>query len=154
MIDSNTIIMMLNSLESTENKFKSTLDELIKLGITIANNSKEVHEDLKLYEDTIYHMYIYDIDYNIWIKKVEGFLTYNNYYYEANSEEINVIHIILTKKNLRKIITRKIQVADAYMRGLIKIRGSDEYMSGIIKIKNILKSFFDFLPVYRTNVRP
>lgn len=146
--------MMLNSLESTENKFKSTLDELIKLGITIANNSKEVHEDLKLYEDTIYHMYIYDIDYNIWIKKVEGFLTYNNYYYEANSEEINVIHIILTKKNLRKIITRKIQVADAYMRGLIKIRGSDEYMSGIIKIKNILKSFFDFLPVYRTNVRP
>jgi hypothetical protein len=142
MIDSNAIVMMLNSLESTENKFKSTLDELIKLGITIANNSKEICEDLKLYEDTIYHVYIYDIDYNIWIKKVEGFLTYNNFYYEANSEEINVIHLILTKKNFRKIITRKIQVADAYMRGLIKIRGSDEYMSGIIKIKNILKSFF------------
>ena len=142
MIDSNAIVMMLNSLESTENEFKSTLDELIKLGITIANNSKEIHEDLKLYEDSIYHVYIYDIDYNIWIKKVEGFLTYNNSYYEANSEEINVIHIILTKKNLRKIITRKIQVADAYMRGLIKIRGSDEYMSGLIKIKNILKSFF------------
>jgi hypothetical protein len=142
MIDSNTIVMMLDSLESTENKFKSTLDELIKLGITIANNSKDIHEDLKLYEDTIYHVYIYDIDYNIWIKKVEGFLTYNNSYYEANSEEINIIHIILTKKSLRKIITRKIQVADAYMKGLIKIRGSDEYMSGIIKIKNILKSFF------------
>ena len=142
MIDSNAIVMMLNSLESTENNFKSTLDELIKLGITIANNSREVHEDLKLYEDTIYHVYIYDIDYNIWIKKVEGFLTYNNSYYEANSEEINVIHLILTKKNLRKIITRKIQVADAYMRGLIKIRGSDEYMGGLIKIKNILKSFF------------
>jgi len=61
MIDSNTILMMLNSLESTENKFKSTLDELIKLGVTIANNSKEIHEDLKLYEDTIYHVYIYDI---------------------------------------------------------------------------------------------
>lgn len=142
MIDSNTIVMMLNSLESTESKFKSTLDELIKLGITIANNSKEIHEDLKLYEDTIYHMYIYDIDYNIWIKIVEGFLTYNNSYYEANSEEINVIHLILTKKILRKIMTRRIQVADAYMRGLIKIRGSDEDMSGLIKIKNILKSFF------------
>ena len=142
MIDSNAIVMMLNSLESTENKFKSTLDEIIKLGITIANNSREVHEDLELYEDLIYHVYIYDIDYNIWIKKVEGFLTYNNSYYEANSKEINVIHIILTKKNLRKIMTRKIQVADAYMRGLIKIRGSDEYMSGLIKIKNILKSFF------------
>ena len=144
MIDSNTIVMMLNSLESTESKFKSTLDELIKLGITIANNSKEIHEDLKLYEDTIYHMYIYDIDYNIWIKIVEGFLTYNNSYYEANSEEINVIHLILTKKILRKIMTRRIQVTDAYMRGLIKIRGSDEYMSGLIKIKNILKSFFNF----------
>jgi hypothetical protein len=142
MIDSNAIVMMLNSLESTENGFKSMLDELIKLGITIANNSKEIHEDLKLYEDSIYHVYIYDIDYNIWIKKVEGFLTYNNSYYEANSEEINVIHLILTKKNLRKIITRRIQVTDAYMRGLIKIRGSDEYMSGLIKIKNILKSFF------------
>ena len=134
--------MMLNSLESTESKFKSTLDELIKLGITIANNSKEIHEDLKLYEDTIYHMYIYDIDYNIWIKIVDGFLTYNNSYYEANSEEINIIHLILTKKILRKIMTRRIQVADAYMRGLIKIRGSDEYMRGLIKIKNILKTFF------------
>jgi len=142
MIDSNTIVMMLNSLESTESKFKSTLDELIKLGITIANNSKEIHEDLKLYEDTIYHMYIYDIDYNIWIKIVDGFLTYNNSYYEANSEEINIIHLILTKKILRKIMTRRIQVADAYMRGLIKIRGSDEYMRGLIKIKNILKTFF------------
>jgi len=142
MIDSNTIVMMLNSLESTDNNFKSMLDEIIKLGITIANNSKEIHEDLKLYEDTIYHAYIYDIDYNIWIKMVEGFLTYSNSYYEANSEEINVIHLILTKKILRKIITRKIQVADAYMRGLIKIRGSDEYMSGLIKIKNILKSLF------------
>jgi len=142
MIDSNTIVMMLNSLESTDNNFKSMLDEIIKLGITIANNSKEIHEDLKLYEDTIYHVYIYDIDYNIWIKMVEGFLTYSNSYYEANSEEINVIHLILTKKILRKIITRKIQVADAYMRGLIKIRGSDEYMSGLIKIKNILKSLF------------
>ena len=140
MIDSNTIVMMLNSLESTESKFKSMLDELIKLGITIANNSKEIYEDLKLYEDAIYHMYIYDIDYNIWIKIVEGFLTYNNSYYEANSEEINIIHLILTKKILRKIMTRRIQVTDAYMRGLIKIRGSDEYMSGLIKIKNILKS--------------
>ena len=142
MIDSNTIIMMLNSLESKENRFKSTLDELIKLGITSANNSKEIHEDLKSYEDTIYHVYIYDIDYNIWIKKVEGFLSYNNSYYESNSEEINIIHLILTKQILRKIITRRIQVSDAYMRGLIKIRGSDEYMSGLIKIKNILKSFF------------
>jgi len=142
MIDSNTIVMMLNSLESTESKFISTLDELIKLGITIANSSKEIYEDLKLYEDTIYHMYIYDIDYNIWIKIVDGFLTYNNSYYEANSEEIDVIHLILTKKVLRKIMTRRIQVADAYMRGLIKIRGSDEDMSGLIKIKNILKSFF------------
>jgi len=142
MIDSNTIVMMLNSLESTESKFKSNLDELIKFGITIANNSKDIHEDLKLYEDIIYHVYIYDIDYNIWIKKVEGFLTYNNSYYEANSEEINILHFILTKKVLRKILTRRIQVTDAYMRGLIKIRGSDEYMSGLIKIKNILKSFF------------
>ncbi|GAJ05784.1 unnamed protein product, partial [marine sediment metagenome] len=51
MIDSNAIVMMLNSLESTENKFRSTLDEIIKLGITIANNSKDIHDDLKLYED-------------------------------------------------------------------------------------------------------
>ena len=104
MIDSNAIVVMLNSLESTENNFKSTLDEIIKLGITIANNSRDVHEDLKLYEDLIYHVYIYDIDYNIWVKKVDGFLTYNNSYYEANSEEINVIHIILTKKVLGKIL--------------------------------------------------
>ncbi|GAG83089.1 unnamed protein product, partial [marine sediment metagenome] len=85
MIDSNDILLMLNSLESSESTFKSTIDKFIRLGIKIANETEEFQEELRLYEDKIYHIYINDMDYNIWLKKIGGYFSYNNSIYEENS---------------------------------------------------------------------
>jgi len=139
MIDSNAILMMLNSLESSESTFKSTIDKFIRIGIKIADETKEFQEELQLYEDIIYHIYINDMDYNIWLKKIGGSFAYSNSIYEENSEGLSVIHFFLTKTVVKKVITRKMQAADAFMRGLIKIRGK---VADAIHARNLLNLFF------------
>ena len=142
MIDSNDILLMLNSLESSESTFKSTIDKFIRLGIKIANETEEFQEELQLYEDKIYHIYINDMDYNIWLKKIGGSFSYNNSIYEENSEELSVIHFFLTKTIVKKVITQKLQAEDAFMRGLIKIRGK---LADAILARNLLSLFFTYM---------
>ncbi|MHA2289583.1 MAG: SCP2 sterol-binding domain-containing protein [Promethearchaeota archaeon] len=142
MIDSNAILMVLNSLDSSPNTFKSTIDKFIKLGIKIANETEEFREELEFYEDKMYHIYIKDIDYNIWLKKIGGSFSYNNSYYEENSEGLGLIHFFLTKTTMTKVITRKVQAPDAFMRGLIKIRGD---LSDAMSAKNLLSLFFTYM---------
>ena len=134
--------MMLNSLDSSKNAFKSTLDKFIRLSIKIANETEEFQEELKLFDDKIYHIYVSDSDYNIWLKKIGRSVVYNNSYYEENSEGLSVIHFFLTKTTMKKVITRKIQAADAFMRGLIKIRGD---VSDAMCAKNLLSLFFRYM---------
>ncbi len=142
MIDSNDILLMLNSLESSESTFKSTIDKFIRLGIKIANETEEFQEELRLYEDKIYHIYINDMDYNIWLKKIGGYFSYNNSIYEENSEALSVIHFFLTKTTMKKVITQKLQAEDAFMRGLIKIRGK---LADAILARNLLSLFFTYM---------
>jgi hypothetical protein len=133
---------MLNSLESSESTFKPTIDKFIRLGIKIANETEEFQEELQLYEDKIYHIYINDMDYNIWLKKIGGYFSYNNSIYEENSDELSVIHFFLTKTIMKKIITQKLQAEDAFMRGLIKIRGK---LADAILARNLLSLFFTYM---------
>jgi len=138
MIDSNTILVILNSLESPRTSFKATIDKFIKEAIKIANESKDFKDELELYDDIIYHVYIYDIDYNIWIKKKGTSLSFNNSFYEENSENIKILHCFLTRNSMRKILIRKMPVSDAFMRGLIEIKGN---LSDAIHAKNLWKLF-------------
>jgi hypothetical protein len=138
MIDSNTILMILNSLESPRTSFKATLDKFIKEAIKIANVSEDFKDELELYDDIIYHIYIYDIDYNIWIKKKGTSLSFNNSFYEENSENFEILHCILTKNIMRKILIRKVQASDAFMRGLIEINGN---LSNAIQARHLWKTF-------------
>ena len=130
--------MILNSLESPKNSFKSTIDKFIKVAIKIANNTDDFKDELELYHDIIYHIYIYDVDYNIWIKKKGMSLSFNNSIYEENSENVEVLHFLLSKNLMKKILMRKVQVPDAFMRGLIKINGD---LSNAIHARNLWKTF-------------
>jgi len=130
--------MILNSLESPRTSFKATLDKFIKEAIKIASVSEDFKDELELYDDIIYHLYIYDIDYNIWIKKKGTSLSFNNSFYEENSENIDILHCILTRSIMRKILIRKMQASDAYMRGLIEINGN---LSNAIHARNLWKTF-------------
>jgi len=138
MIDSNTISVIMNSLESPRTSFKVTIDKFIKEAIKIANESKDFKDELELYDDIIYHIYIYDIDYNIWIKKKGTSLSFNNSFYEEKSENIKILHCFLTRNSMRKILIRKMPVSDAFMRGLIEIKGN---LSDAIHAKNLWKLF-------------
>lgn len=142
MIDSNAILMVLNSLDSSTSSFKSTIDKFIKLGIKIAYEVEEFREDLEFYEDLMFHIYINDLDYNIWLKKIGSQVSYNNSYYEENSEGLRVIHFFLTKTTMKNVITRKIQAPDAFMRGLIKAKGD---LSDAMSAKNLLSLFFTYM---------
>ncbi|MFX0011959.1 MAG: SCP2 sterol-binding domain-containing protein [Candidatus Hermodarchaeota archaeon] len=142
MIDSNAILLMLNSLESSDRTFKSTIDKFIRLGIEIANETEEFQEELGLYDDKIYHFYINDLDYNIWLKKIGRSVFYSNSYYEENPEGLNVIHFFFTKTTMKKVITRKMNAGDAFMRGLIKIQGE---ASDAMQAKNLLSLFFTYM---------
>ena len=130
--------MIINSLESPRTSFKATLDKFIKEAIKIANVSEDFKDELELYDDIIYHLYIYDIDYNIWIKKKGTSLSFNNSFYEENSENIDILHCILTRSIMRKILIRKMQASDAYMRGLIEINGN---LSDAVHARNLWKTF-------------
>ncbi|MBY8981169.1 MAG: hypothetical protein KGD72_12325 [Candidatus Lokiarchaeota archaeon] len=138
MIGSNTILLILNSLESPRTSFKATIDKFIKEAIKIASESKDFRDELELYDDIIYHIYIHDIDYNIWIKKKGMSLSFNNSFYEENSENIEILHCILTRNSMKKILIRKMTVSDAFMRGLIRIDGN---LSDAIHAKNLWKLF-------------
>lgn len=138
MIDSNTILMIMNSLESPNNSFKATIEKFIKVAIKIANESEDFKDELILYDDFIYHIYIYDIDYNIWIKKKGTSLSFSSSFYEENSENVEILHFFLTKNIMRKILIRKVQVSDACMRGLIKINGN---LSDAMHARNLWKIF-------------
>ena len=138
MIDSNTILVILNSLESPRTSFKATIDKFINEAIKIANDSEDFKDELELYHDIIYHIYIYDIDYNIWIKKKGTSLSFNNSFYVENSENSKILHFFLTRTSMRKILIRKVPVSDAFMKGLIKINGN---LSDAIHAKNLWKLF-------------
>ena len=128
----------MNSLESPKSSFKTTVDKFIKVALKIALDSEDIKDELELYDDIIYHIYIYDIDYNIWIKKKGTSLSFNNFCYEENSENIEILHCFLTSNIMRKILIRKVPVSDAFMRGLIKINGN---LSDAIHAKNLWNLF-------------
>ena len=142
MIDTKVIDLVLNSLETSEDIFKTSLDKFIKLGIKIANDSEEIKEELELYDDFISHLYITDIDLNIWIKSVGGILSYNNNLYEIIPDNINAIHYFLSKSIITKIIRQEITVADAYLKGFVHLEGN---LSDAIISNNILKLFFSYI---------
>ena len=142
MIDTKVIDLVLDSLETSEDIFRSSLDKFIKVGIKIANDSEEIMDELLLYNDLIFHLYITDLDLNIWIKSVNGFLTYNNNLYEIIPENVHVLHSFLSKKTTTKILRQEMTAAEAYLKGFIQLEGK---LSDAIISKNILNSFFKYI---------
>jgi len=142
MIDSKVMTLMLHELGSGDEQFKITLERFIKIGLKIAQDSEDMQEELKLYGNMFFHIYIIDIEFNIWIKKIDETLSYNTSFYEKSSENMKTIHFILTKGIMRKIFMQKMDPADAWFKGIIKIEGD---LSDAIIARNLLKYFFFIL---------
>jgi len=138
MIDTKVINLMLIELDSNDEKFKSTLDKFIKMGIKLIQDSEEFQEELSMYGNLLFHVFISDIDYNMWLKKIGTNLTYNTSFYEKSSEELRTIHFILTKETMKKIFRKKLDPTEGWFKGVIKIDGE---LSDVILTRNLLKSF-------------
>ena len=142
MIDSNRISVILQSLESTDEQFKASIDKIIKIGLEIANDTDDFKDEMSCYDDFICHVYIKDLDFNIWIYHEQGNLSYNTNYYEKHPNDNKIIHFIMRKEILKKIFYQKIYASEAYMKGLIEIEGS---LRDAMMIKNMLQCFFMLL---------
>jgi hypothetical protein len=139
MLDSNRISIMLQLLESTDEQFKASIDKIIKIGLEIANNSEDFKDEMRCYDDFLCHVYVKDVDFNLWIRHNQGRLSYNTNYYENHSNEKRTIHFIMTKEILKKIFHRKMYASEAYMKGFIEIEGT---LANAMIIKNVLRYFF------------
>ncbi len=142
MIDTKVIDLVLNSLETSEDIFRNSVDKFIKVGIKIANDSEEITDELKLYNDMIFHLYITDLDLNIWIKSIDGMLSYNNNLYEIIPDNVHVLHSFLSKRIIAKILRQEMSVSEAYLKGHIQLEGK---ISDAIISKNILNLFFSYI---------
>ena len=142
LIDSNRISVILQSLESTDERFKASIDKIIKIGLEIANDSEDFKDEMNCYDDFICHVYIKDLDFNIWVTHSQGQLSFNTNYYENHSEDKKIIHFIMTKEIIKKIFYQKIYASEAYMKGFIEIEGS---LRDAMMIKNTLQYFFKLL---------
>jgi len=148
MIDSNLITVILESLESTDERFKTSIGRIIKLALDIANNSEEFKEELSTYDDFICHVYVKDLDFNIWINHTDGKLSFNNNIYENHSKEEKIIHFILKREVLKKMFRQKLPASEAYMKGLIEIDG---FLADAMMIKNLWLYFSKFFRHLITN---
>ncbi|MBY9004395.1 MAG: hypothetical protein KGD73_10520 [Candidatus Lokiarchaeota archaeon] len=142
MIDTKVIDLVLNALETSEDIFGSSLDKFIKVAIKIANDSEEIMDELQLYDDIIFHLYITDLDLNIWIKNTNHVLSYNNNFYEKIPENVHVLHSFLSKNIITKIIRQEMTASEAYLKGFIQFEGN---LSDAIVSKNILNLFFGYI---------
>lgn len=142
MIDTKAIDIVLNTLGASDENFRSALDKFIKLSIKIANDSDEMCDELTLYGDMIFHVYLPDLDYNLWIKARDTQLNYNTHLYEVVPKNTRAIHFILNRKTMTKIIKQQMSAAEAYFKGLITIDGK---MSDAIITRNILTTFFSYI---------
>lgn len=136
--DSKVLYSMLNELEIADDAFKINIDKLMSVGVKIANKSKDFQDELRLFGDIIFHLYLKDIDFNIWIINSNGILTYNTSFYEPESEKKRVIHFILVKDTLKRIFTKELDAAEAYMKGFIEFDGD---FSDAMIAKNLMKIY-------------
>ncbi len=108
----------------------------------IANDSEEMRDELALYEDMIFHVYMPDLDHNIWIKTRENQLNYNSNLYEVIPKNGHAIHYILNKKTMTKILRQEMSAAEAYFKGLVSVDGE---LSDAMISRNILNHFFSYI---------
>lgn len=140
--DSKVLHSMLNALQLTDDSFKVNIDKLMSVCVKIANKSIDFQDELRLFGDIIFHLYLKDIDFNIWIVSSDGILTYNTSFYEPETQKKRTIHFLLAKDTLKRIFTKELDAAEAYMKGFLEFEGK---FSDAIIAKNIMKIYSYYL---------
>ncbi len=75
MLDSKGFRSVIHDLENNTEEFITTLDRIIKLGVSIIKTTEELREEIIDYDD-IYQISITDINYHFWFKVSNGTIRY------------------------------------------------------------------------------
>ncbi len=131
----NPFISILENLDAFDVKFEHTLDKIIKGVVKIMNNTEELKEELIGY-DGIYQTYVFDVNFNYWLKVSDGKLLY-----EKGVNPQALFTITFTKDLIIKILREEISGADAFMKGKINVEGSLSQGLRYIKLFRIFEKY-------------
>lgn len=117
MLDSKGFRSGIHDLENSNEEFITSLDRIIRLGVSIIKNTEELREEIIDYDD-IYQISITDMNYHFWFKVSNGTITYKKGVNRAASFRVKY-----KKDTFIKILKREMQGTDAYMKGKIQVDG-------------------------------
>ena len=127
---------LIELLETDEQNFTSILERIIKVGVGIVNNTLELQEEISGYDD-IYQTSILDVGYNYWLTLKRGKLEYGRGIHPKAT-----LTVSYTKNLIIKILKKKLNGTDAFMKG--KIRANGDLSQGLHYIK-IFQLFIKYL---------
>ena len=118
MLESKRFTSVIHDLEDDDEELIAILNRLIKFMVNYVNNSEELREEIRDYDD-IFQIIVSDINFNFWIRVSNGTI-----FYKRGINRNASFKVIYTKKLFIKIIKREKEGTDAYMRGKIKVDGN------------------------------
>ncbi|MFX0080526.1 MAG: SCP2 sterol-binding domain-containing protein [Candidatus Hodarchaeota archaeon] len=116
-LDSKGFRSVVLNLENNTEEFITTLERIIRLGVSIIKNTDELREEIIDYDD-IYQISIMDINYHFWFKVSNGTILY-----KKGINRGATFRVKYKKDIFIKILKREMQGTDAYMKGKIQVDG-------------------------------
>ncbi|MFX1293018.1 MAG: SCP2 sterol-binding domain-containing protein [Promethearchaeota archaeon] len=116
-LDSKGFRSVVLNLENNSEEFITTLERIIRLGVSIIKNTDELREEIIDYDD-IYQISIMDINYHFWFKVSNGTILY-----KKGINRGATFRVKYKKDIFIKILKREMQGTDAYMKGKIQVDG-------------------------------
>ncbi|MFX0163691.1 MAG: SCP2 sterol-binding domain-containing protein [Candidatus Hodarchaeota archaeon] len=126
-LDSKGFRSVVLNLENNTEEFITTLERIIRLGVSIIKNTDELREEIIDYDD-IYQISIMDINYHFWFKVSNGTILY-----KKGINRGATFRVKYKKDIFIKILKREMQGTDAYMKG--KIQADGDLTQGLRFIK-------------------
>lgn len=136
MAGQNPINLILEELSKNGKKFEYILDKILKVGVSIMNNTEELKEELIGFDD-IYQTCIVDVNLSYWLEVSHGKL-----HYEKGVNPQALFKMVFSKDLFIKILKDEIGGADAFMKGKIKVEGS---LSQGLRYIKLFRTFFKYL---------
>ncbi len=137
MLPTQKIKALLDELSnSSKEDSKELISKYFQRIAALVSVIKEMQDHLKDYKD-IYQLTIDDIDLNCWFEIKNGTIRY-----EEGVNEKYHLKFLLSKDVLLQIVKLENTPFDAYMKGLIKIRGNISYT---IRFRNFINDILEYL---------
>ncbi len=119
-----------SNLKWTEDSYKTNISEILKKLAFLLESAEELKEHFNIYNG-VCQIKVRDDEFNFWVKIHEGELKYQLGIYKNP-----LIELSLTKSTMLQIAKKKLTGIEAYMKGLVLMRGN---LLHLYSIKNCVQ---------------